>query len=340
MAFPPATRLIKCDVQTDIEGKWCDFVDGGNGCLYGIPFIAPRVVEYNVEDKSIKEIGPDLGYRWEKYWNGIKADNGSIYCMPYTAEYLLKIIPGEGQNAEVKILREMQLPDGDWVAGALANDGCIYYLPFGYDRILKLDPNNGDSISFVGEEIDNEFAAAVLGNDGYIYGISDSEIIKFSPIDHRVSYIGRSLEHSFSLTKAVLAEDGNIYAANRYGQILRIDPRKNDREIIGSQIYNGAFSSGWGNALLGADKCIYFPPYDHDRVLRYNPTTQSISLIGESYGEKEWKWKGTVLASDGFIYCIPFTANEILQIDSRHVNEKVIDIIDNIDKGHECVKNT
>ena len=34
-------------------------------------------------------------------------------------------------------------------------------------------------------------------------------------------------------------------------------------------------------------------------------------------------------------YCVPNSANEILQIDSRHVNEKVIDIIDNIDKGHE-----
>ena len=61
MAFPPATKLIKCDVQTGIREKWWDFVDGGNGCFYGIPFKARRVVEFHVEDKSIKEIGPDLG---------------------------------------------------------------------------------------------------------------------------------------------------------------------------------------------------------------------------------------------------------------------------------------
>ena len=121
MLFPPATRLIKCDVQTDIEFKWSDFVDGGNGCFYGIPYRAHRVVEFHVEDKIMKEIGPDLGDGG--YWNGIKAANGSIYCMPYKAEYLLKIIPGEGQNAEVKILRELQLPDCDWIEGALANDG-------------------------------------------------------------------------------------------------------------------------------------------------------------------------------------------------------------------------
>ena len=105
-----------------------------------------------MEDKSIKEIGPDLSNQYgAKYRNGIKAANGSIYCMPRWAKYLLKIIPGEGQNAEVQILRDMQLPEGGYDVGALANDGCIYYFPDDrydndrYDggRILKLDPNNG-----------------------------------------------------------------------------------------------------------------------------------------------------------------------------------------------------
>ena len=82
--------------------------------------------------------------------------------------------------------------------------------------------------------------------------------------------------------------------------------------------------------MLGADKCIYFPPTYHDRVLRYNPTTQSISLIGESYGEKECKWEGAVLASDGYIYCVPNSANEILQIDSRHFNEQVVTMIESL----------
>ena len=127
MVFPPATILIKCDLQTDISGKWFDFLDGGNGCFYGIPWNARRVLQFHVEDKSMKEIGPDLGGQLGKYENGIKAANGSIYCMPWLAEYFLKIIPGEGQNAEVQILRDMQFPDGGWGAGALAKDGCIYY---------------------------------------------------------------------------------------------------------------------------------------------------------------------------------------------------------------------
>merc|ERR1712137_361524 len=160
--------------------------------------------------------------------------------------------------------------------------------------------------------------------------------------DQSVSHIGREFDESegwYFWIKAVLAEDGTICAANHCGQILRIDTAQNDSKIIGNKICNQAYRCSWESPVIGADKCIYFSPSCHDRVLRYNPTTQSISLIGKSY-EGSWKWRGSVLASDGFIYCIPNTANEILQIDSRHVNEKVIDVIDNIDKSHEYVKNT
>jgi len=236
----------------------------------------------------------------------------------------------------------MQFSGGDWETGASTNDGCIYYFPrdsLGGDLILKLDPKNGDSLSFVGEEYYRDFDAAVHGIDGYIYGIYERRVVKISLIDHSVSYIGKEFDESeYFWTEAVLAEDGTICAANKYGQLLHIDTAQNDWKIIGNKIYNEEYGSGWGNPVIGADKCIYFPPAWHDRVLRYNPTTQSISLIGEFYFKKSYKWRGSVLASDGYIYCVPYASNEILQIDSRHVNERVIDVIDNIDKGHGYVE--
>ena len=98
MLYPQITRLLKCDIQTDVRYKWRDFVDGGNGCLYGIPYNARRVFQFNIEDKSVKEIGPDLGGCWRKYWNGIRAENGCIYCLPFRAEYSLKIITNQGHR--------------------------------------------------------------------------------------------------------------------------------------------------------------------------------------------------------------------------------------------------
>ena len=216
MSNIPATSLIKCDVQTDIVEQWRDFVDGGNGCLYGIPWDDRRVVEFSLEDKNLREIGPDLRWKFIRYWRGIKADNGSIYCMPFIdsrLKHLLKIIPKEGKDTEVQVLKDKQLPVGNWLDGTLANDGCIYYFPHvGYGgrggRILKLDPND-DSLSLVGEEVDKWFTTVVLGNDGCIYGRSGKVVIKFNPKDYSLSQVGSNLDVNFS-NGAVLGNDGNM----------------------------------------------------------------------------------------------------------------------------------
>jgi hypothetical protein len=61
MRLPSLTTLI--DIDNEIQGcmKWSAFVDGGDGFLYGIPSNARRVVKFDPLDKSMTEIGPDLG---------------------------------------------------------------------------------------------------------------------------------------------------------------------------------------------------------------------------------------------------------------------------------------
>ena len=131
MLYSP-TKLISCDHQTDVKGRWSDFVDGGNGCLYGIPRNARQVVEFKVEDKSMKSIGPDLGNQWNKYFNGVKADNGSIYCLPtFRCNHFLKITPKRGEDTEVVALKDQQLPKGFWMrlleAPCVHSEGpCMY----------------------------------------------------------------------------------------------------------------------------------------------------------------------------------------------------------------------
>ena len=201
------------------------------------------------------------------------------------------------------------------------------------NRALKLNPNNNDSLSLVAEGINYAGCeATVLGNDGYVYGISNGRIIKFNPKDNSVSYVENRFEDWYSWTGAVLAEDSNIYVANEYGQILMIETPRNDWKITGNRA-NTINANSWISPVLGADKCIYFPPFAHKQVLKFNPSTQSVSLIGEYYGISSWKWVGAILASDGFIYCIPFSADNILQIDCRSVNEQVLEIIENLKRN-------
>ena len=113
----------------------------------------------------MKAIGPDLGVGGNKYNSGIRADNGSIYCLPrihciprLSQKWFLKITPVEGGDADVEILEE-ELPECEyysWIGGALANDGCIYFLPYADYGILKSDPNNGDSLSLVKDDLDGD----------------------------------------------------------------------------------------------------------------------------------------------------------------------------------------
>ena len=245
----------------------------------------------------------------------------------------------EGGDAEISVLDYEKIAEGNngyalWVAGALAKDGCIYYLPFHASRVLKLDPHNHDSLSLVGEDLeDADIGVVVLGGDECIYGIPSegNNLIKYDPLHDKLSIVQDAFTGYHFNLGGVLGADGNIYAANGYGQIIKIDTATSVCTIIGCK-KNKGYNLGWGSAVLGADMCIYFPPHDLDQVLKFNPSTHNISLIGDSYGSNRYKWCGGVLASNGNIYYVPYSAKYILQVDAREVNEQMIGLVQNINE--------
>jgi hypothetical protein len=113
----------------------------------------------------------------------------------------------------------------------------------------------------------------------------------------------------------VLAGDGYIYAVNGARKVLQIDTTSNNYTWIGGRIYSGR--NGWFDPIVGVDKCIYWPPSDANRVLKFDPETphQLPSLVGDDLGTGSFKWKGGALATDGTIYCIPYCSSPVLAID-------------------------
>ena len=82
-----------------------------------------------------------------------------------------------------------------------------------------------------------------------------------------------------------MAGDGDIYAANSSGQVLKIDTTINNFSWIGDPLYSGILQ-GWGDPIVGADKCIYWPPIYANRVLKFDPETQQLpSHLMISYNE-------------------------------------------------------
>ena len=313
------TTLIGDDIQGDL--KWSAFVDGGDGFFYGIPFSARRVVKFNPLDKSWTEIGPDFGEGGFKWKCGVRANNSCIYCAPYTVEHILKINTNDGT---VETLDDVELPErgfGLWASGALASDNHIYYMPYNARRIMRLNPNN-DTLSSVGDDLgEGEFKywGTVIGNDKCLYGIPDdaTRIIKFDPTNpDTTSTIGEEAEEGFYCGgNGVLAGDGYIYAANRLGQVLQIDTTSNNYTWIGDPIDSGR-GKRWGDPIVGVDKCIYWPPYNANHLLKFDPETQQLpSLVGDDLGEEGHKWGAGALATDGAIYCIPSSSSRVLAID-------------------------
>ena len=312
-------------------------------------------VESSTTSMSMKEIGPDFGYGpWNKWGKGVLTPSGIIYCIPYCSDSVLKIDTNIGQtNGNVTIMNAILPEKGEykWLSGAISKiDGCIYCMPNTARRILKIDPVN-DTVESVGEDLGGQahkYWGTVADENGIIYGIpcNSTRIIKIDPtptiqcdadagtISTSTSIVGKEADKKIRCRDGVLAHDGNIYSANDKGDILRIDVKQNAYAIIENTLEESSSSSldnnnkdrdrdrleGWGDPVIGQDKCIYMPPLNANHVMKFNTITQRQSLVkvlGDENMVGDNKWITGALVSNGSIYCIPRDADHVLAIDTR-----------------------
>jgi hypothetical protein len=195
-------------------------------------------------------------------------------------------------------------------------------MPNNARRIMRLNPDN-DTLSSVGDDLGTrifKYGGTVVGNDDCLYGIPlhAAHIIKFDPTNpDTTSTMGEEAEETlFDCGNGVLSGDGYIYAVNDSGQVLQIGTTVNNYTWIGGPIFSGN-GVGWGDPIIKVDKCIYWPPLDANRVLKFDPETQQLpSLVGDDLGGEEGtNWFSGALATDGVIYCVPFFSKQILAID-------------------------
>lgn len=61
--------------------------------------------------------------------------------------------------------------------------------------------------------------------------------------------------------------------------------------------------------------CLYGIPGTADKVVKFNPNTNTASMVGHSLGTSSTKWWGGVLGSDGCVYGVPYDSTSVLKID-------------------------
>jgi len=306
-------------VGPSIEGaqKWRAFVTGSDNCIYGIPYRARRVVKFDPIDKSLTEIGPNLGDRRAWHCGGL-ANNGCIYCLPVLSHWnALKI---NTANGTVTIL-DIRLPENGvwlWRSGALGLDGCIYYMPYNARRILKLNPED-DSFSLVGEiflglGISKKFCETLVDQEGYVYGIpyNSYHIIKYNPRGGHIDFVGEAFDEYPKLQSSAFGRNGCIYANSVDNKcILKIDLTENMHAVVCTADFNMN-----GKLVLGIDGCLYLPPLrERKQVARFDTETNVISEVGRAFAVHGpvFPWDSGALApADGVIYYIPYHANHVL----------------------------
>ena len=58
------------------------------------------------------------------------------------------------------------------------------------------------------------------------------------------------------------------------------------------------YLSEWTSGAVADDGCLYCFPIRHTRILKFNPSNDTVSFVGEMLGPSH-KFNGTVKAKDG-----------------------------------------
>ena len=78
----------------------------------------------------------------------------------------------------------------------------------------------------------------------------------------------------------VFGRDGCIYSFNHVRKkLLKVN---NTYSLVGNEDIC-RFYGNWGNAILGNDGCIYWPPRNVNRTMKFDPETQA--TINTAVGE-------------------------------------------------------
>eukprot|EP00559_Dactyliosolen_fragilissimus_P003459 CAMPEP_0184859660 /NCGR_PEP_ID=MMETSP0580-20130426/4646_1 /TAXON_ID=1118495 /ORGANISM="Dactyliosolen fragilissimus" /LENGTH=562 /DNA_ID=CAMNT_0027356431 /DNA_START=32 /DNA_END=1720 /DNA_ORIENTATION=- len=98
-------------------------------------------------------------------------------------------------------------------------------------------------------------------------------------------------------------------------RVLKVNLRNDDISEIGPDFNTG--QNKWYGGIKGRDGCIYGMPYTATGVLRINPITDEVQLLG-NFPQGGYKWHGGLMApSTGVIYAFPAHMNTVLCVDTN-----------------------
>jgi len=99
------------------------------------------------------------------------------------------------------------------------------------------------------------------------------------------------------------------------------------------------WKNGYVGSVTGADGCVYGIPSKASQIIKFNPTEQTTTLLGEKnifHGYQGYKWAGGVLGQDNCVYGCPYDEDQVLKFNPDASPDKFkIEFIGERRKRHE-----
>ncbi|CAK9117263.1 unnamed protein product [Durusdinium trenchii] len=302
--------------------KWLGGELGQDGCVYGIPGSASRVLKITPSTREVELCGPEMTGKF-KWLRGISLD-GCIYGVPTNSAQVLQITCATGQ---VDLIGEVFKGDWKWHGGVYCpQDQSIYGIPCNAECVLKISKGSVTTFAHDSPVLKGrcKWYGGLLGCDGCIYGIPNCapSVLKIDPHSQEVINIGPTFSQGGQKWHGgVVGKDGCIYGIPSHADaVLKIEPSTGSVRTIGQPIESGTWRPNgkykYGGGVVADDGTIYCFPSDADFVLKILPEKEEVVTIGPRF-EGHNKWQNGFVGKDGNVYAIPCNAPGVLQINCR-----------------------
>lgn len=288
-----------------------------------------------------------------KYFGGVLAPNGNIYCTlgsSIDASNVLIINPYTNtvDRTSIRGITSSNYPvignasANDLWSGSVVYKNNVYMIPQTAKAIFNINTiNNNFNFIDIGSlaNVTYNWYGCVLSQNSNIYGIphENTKVLKFDPSSNTASTIDISGTPggTYKYAGGVLASNGNIYGVpHDASNILVINTLTNTARCDVSGLTGVGTSTGkWLGGVLAPNGKIYCVPFTSSNVLVIDPSNNTTSTIATGNASIN-KWNGGVLATNGKIYCSAHRATSILVIDPVTDTVSTITGVSNINDAY------